>query len=115
MVLATHHEIWPALRRIGETRGRIAALDYFRRRHIELGVGAPAPATASQIERLKKGLDYHQHVLVAVRARLARSHAQPEGLNALETSHGPTYPTTPLRRSVPRRSVEVARQAEDAA
>jgi hypothetical protein len=115
MVLGTHHEIWPALRRIGETRGRIAALDDIRLRLIEMGEIASADATAAQIERLKKGLDYHQHVLVAVRARLARAYPPPDRLTVSMASLGPTDPATPLRRAGPRRSPDAARETEDAA
>jgi hypothetical protein len=114
MVLTTHHDVWSAVRRIGETRGRIAALDDIRLRLIEMGDIGSADATAAQIDRLKKGLDYHQHVLVAVRARLARSHAQPEALTTTRTSHGPIYPATPLHPAVLRR-VDAVREAEDAA
>jgi hypothetical protein len=108
MVLGTHHEVWPAIRRIGEARGRIAALEDIRLRLIEMGEIASAEATAAQIERLRKGLDYHQHVLVAMRARLARAHAEPVGLNTVRTPHGSTYLAAPLRHASPRRDVDDA-------
>jgi hypothetical protein len=115
MVLGKHHEVWPTMRRIAETRGRIAALEDIRLRLIEMGETASADAAAAQIDRLRKGLDYHRHLLIAVQARLARSRAETEGPNAGRPPHGPTYPPTPLRRPVPRNSLGAAREAEDAA
>jgi hypothetical protein len=115
MVLGQHHEIWTAMRRIAETRGRIAALEDIRLRLIEMGETASADAATGQIDRLRKGLDYHRHVLVAVQARLARSCMATDGPKAGKTPHGPADLPIPLRRPVPRNGPSAPRATEDAA
>ncbi len=64
-------ELWLQSRRIGETRGRLAALEDIRLRLIEMSDCAAAEALGAQIDGMRRCLDYQQSVLVAMRARVA--------------------------------------------
>ncbi len=65
------YEFWLQSRRIGEMRGRLAALEDIRLRLIEMSDLGAADALGVQIDGLRRCLDYQQRVLVAMRARLA--------------------------------------------
>jgi hypothetical protein len=69
MAACVDSALWLQSRRIGETKGRIAALDDIRLRLIEMSDIAAAETLAGQLERLRKDLDYQQQVMVAMQAR----------------------------------------------
>ena len=79
MAACVDSALWLQSRRIGETKGRIAALDDIRLRLIEMSDIAAADALAAQLDGLRKDLEYQQQVMVAIEARAAVGRAELAG------------------------------------
>jgi hypothetical protein len=90
-------------------------LEDIRLRLIEMGDTAAAEAMLPQMERLKKGVDYHQHVLIAVRARLSRSQPEPALATPISLPWTRPRPAAPISRSYEPRPMVALSDAEEVA
>jgi hypothetical protein len=79
MAACVESALWLQSRRIGEAKGRIAALDDIRLRLIEMSDIAAADALSVQLDRLRKDLDHQQQVMVAMQARVVVGRAEQAG------------------------------------